>query len=136
MKRFISTEHDIQAPAEKVWQAIAKGDQVETWLPIIKSSALVGDNKRACELVEGGLLKETILASEGTRTFMYSIDEQEAFPAKNILGTMRVAEIGENASKLYWDVEMQSEDDRVFAELEANIRQVYALSAQKLQSLN
>ena len=124
MKRFISTQHEIAASVEKVWSKIAQGDGVEAWLPIIKASKLEGGNRRVCEMHEGGNLEETILASEGTKTFMYSIDKQEAFPAKGIVGTMRVEELTEGKTKLYWDVEMEVEGDEVFAELRKNIEHV------------
>lgn len=132
MKRFISTQHTIAAPANQVWKTIAQGDGVEAWLPIIKSSTLRDGNRRLCELQEGGDLEETILASEGTQTFMYSIDKQEAFPAQHIVGTMRVAAASDSTSTLFWDVEMDVASDEVFAELKQNIEQVYQLSAAKL----
>lgn len=135
MKRFISTQHEIAAPVDQVWTAIAKGDGVEAWIPIIKSSKLEGGNRRFCEMHEGGNLEETILVSEGTKTFMYSIDKQEAFPAKDIVGTMRVTELADNKTKLFWDVEMKVEGDEVFAELKKNIEQIYQMSAAKLSEV-
>lgn len=132
MKRFISTQHEIPVSSDKVWAAIAKGDGVESWLPIIKSSKLAGGNKRICEMHEGGGLEETILASEGTRTFMYSIDKQEAFPAKAIVGTMKVETVSDDESRLYWDLELDVEADEVYVELKKNIEQIYQMSAAKL----
>ncbi|MEL7118631.1 MAG: SRPBCC family protein [Bacteroidota bacterium] len=135
MQRFISTQHEISAPIDKVWAKIAQGDGVESWLPIIKSSKLEAGNRRFCEMYEGGSLEETILKSEGTKTFMYSIDKQEAFPANDIVGTMRVEEIEPNKTRLFWDVEMQVEEDNVFEELKKNIEQVYEMSASKLSEV-
>ncbi len=136
MKRFISTQHEIPAPATQVWGTIAKGVEVEKWLPIIKSSRFEGENKRLCEMVEGGNLEETILASEATQTFIYRIDQQSAFPATDIVGVMRVEGQDEGNSRLYWDVEMQVESDEVFSELKSNIEQIYAVSAANLGKLN
>lgn len=135
MKRFISTQHEISASIDKVWAKIAQGDGVESWLPIIKSSKLEDGNKRVCEMHEGGSLEETVLKSDGTKTFMYSIDKQEAFPAANIIGTMRVEELADGKTKLYWDVEMDVDQDEVFAELKNNIEQVYNMSAAKLSEV-
>jgi len=132
MKRFISTQHQIAAPVAQVWDTIAKGDGVEAWLPIIKSSRLEGGNRRFCEMHEGGNLEETILVSEGTKTFMYSIDKQEAFPATDIVGTMRVSELANNQTQLLWDVEMEVESEETFVQLKQNIEQVYQMSAAKL----
>ena len=135
MRKFISTQHNIAAPAKKVWAAIAKGDEVEAWIPIIKSSKLEGDNRRFCEMTEGGDLEETFLVSEGTKTFMYSIDKQEAFPAREIIGTIRVEELPNEQTKLFWDVEMDIESEEVFAELKPNIEQIYQMSASKLAEI-
>ena len=132
MKRFISTAHEIDAPTKEVWSIIARGDKVESWIPIIKSSKLENGNKRYCEMHEGGDLEETFLVSEGTRTFMYSIDKQEAFPAKNIVGTIRLQELPQNRTNLLWDLELEVEGDEIFAELKENIKQIYKLSAANL----
>lgn len=134
MKRFISTQHEIAAPIENVWSKIAQGDGVENWLPIIKSSRLVG-NTRYCEMHEGGSLVETFLKSDGTKTFMYSIDKQEAFPASDITGTMKVADLGEGKTQLNWDLELDVEGDEVFAELKAQVEQIYKMSAAKLEEV-
>ena len=135
MKRFIRTQHEVTAPVENVWAKIAQGDGVESWLPIIKSSKLESGNKRFCEMHEGGSLEETFLVSEGNKTFMYSIDKQEAFPAKEIVGTIRVEELPNSKTRLFWDVEMEVEKDEVFAELKNTIEQVYQMSAAKLSEV-
>lgn len=135
MRRFISTQHEISAPLNKVWAKIAQGDGVESWLPIIKSSKIENGNRRFCEMHEGGDLEETFLKSEGTKTFMYSIDKQEAFPAENIIGTMKVEELDSNNTRLFWDVEMDIEQDEVFAEIKNKIEQIYSMSAVKLSEV-
>lgn len=132
MKRFISTKHEINAPIEKVWAKIAQGDQVETWIPIIKSSKRVDSTRRFCEMHEGGSLEETILASDGTKTFMYSIDKQDAFPAKNITGTIKLEKKGEDQTILFWDLELEPTDESAYPELSATIEQIYQMSAAKL----
>ncbi len=136
MKRVINTEHEIKAPVDKVWQLIAQGDGVESWIPIIKSSKIDQGNRRFCEMHEGGDLEETFLISEAKRTFMYSIDKQEAFPATNIVGTIKVEAIDENHTRLFWDVEMDVEGgEETFSELKSKIVQVYTLSAAQLSEV-
>ncbi len=132
MKKFISTEHEISVPAESVWSKIAKGDGVERWMPIIKSSRLAEGNRRYCEMHEGGKLEETILKSESTKTLLYSIDKQEAFPAKNMVGSMHVEPLGPDRAKLSWNLELDVDDEAIFSELKKNIEQVYQMSAAKL----
>ena len=132
MKKLISTEHEISAPVENVWSKIAQGDGVEGWMPIIKSSKLGEGNRRYCEMHEGGNLEETILKSESTKTLLYSIDKQEAFPAKNMVGSMRVEPTGDDTTKLFWNMELDVDDEEVFSEIKKNIEQVYQMSAAKL----
>lgn len=135
MRKAIKTEHNISTSAEKVWTKIAQGDGVEDWLPIIKSSQLEEGNRRVCEMHEGGNLEETILKSDTNRIFLYSIDKQSAFPAQNIVGTIRVEAAGDDASKLFWDVEMDVESEEVFNQIKPMIEGVYASSAEKLSTL-
>lgn len=135
MKRVINTEHDINAPVDKVWSLIAKGDGVESWIPIIKSSKIEQGNRRFCEMHEGGDLEETFLISEAKQTFMYSIDKQDAFPATNIVGTIKVEAIDVSRTRLYWDVEMDVEGDETFIELKSKIEQVYTMSAAQLSEV-
>lgn len=136
MRKSIQTQHEINVSANNVWSHIAKGDQVENWLPIIKSSTLQEGNRRFCQMTEGGDLEETILKSDVTKTFMYRIDKQEAFPASDIVGTMRVVE-GENSqSRLFWDVEMEVASEEDFAGIKPMIEQVYRMSAEKLGQIS
>ena len=135
MKRVINTEHEINAPVNKVWDLIAQGDGVESWIPIIKSSKIEQGNRRFCEMHEGGDLEETFLISEVKRTFMYSIDKQEAFPASNIVGTIKVEAIDEGHTRLFWDVEMDVEGEETFSALKNKIVQVYTLSAAELSKV-
>jgi len=134
MKRFISTTHEINAPIEKVWAQIAQGDGCENWLTIIKASRLEEGNRRVCTMQEGGDLEETILKSDGTKTFMYRINKQQAFPATNIVVTMRLL-VENDATVLNWDVEMDVEEDEAFAQIKAMIEQVYASSAAQLAEI-
>ena len=129
MKRFINTIHEVDAPADKVWSRIAQGDGVESWIPIIKSSKIENGNRRLCEMHEGGSLEETFLISEAKRTFMYSIDKQEAFPATGIVGTIRIESVDDNRSRLFWDLELEVESADTFAELKPQIVEIYSRSA-------
>ena len=135
MKRLIQTQHEVVAPLEKVWSKIAQGDKVESWIPIIKSSRIEGGNKRFCEMHEGGPLEETYLISDVNKTFMYSIDHQEAFPAKNIVGSIRLEKNSENTTRLFWDLELEVENDEVFNELHTQISQIYEMSAARLSEV-
>ncbi|MEL6483791.1 MAG: SRPBCC family protein [Bacteroidota bacterium] len=135
MKRFITTEHEINAPIEKVWAKIAQGDGCENWLTIIQDSRLEEGNRRVCTMHEGGDLEETILKSDQNKTFMYRIDKQEAFPASDIVGLIRLEEIEQGRTKLLWDVEMFVEADEAFSQIKAMTEQVYADSATKLESI-
>lgn len=135
MKRFINTIHEVNASADKVWSLIAQGDGVESWIPIIKSSKIENGNRRFCEMHEGGNLEETFIKSEAKRTFMYTIDKQEAFPATGIVGTIRVEAVDDQKSRLFWDLELDVEGAETFAELKTKIVQIYSMSVAQLSEV-
>ncbi len=65
MKSVVTTM-TIDAPTEKVWEVIAKGNGLEKWFSAIESCELEGlakpGAKRICKTFQGNVLKETILA--------------------------------------------------------------------------
>lgn len=135
MKQVIQTTHNILAPADQVWPIISRGDQVEAWIPIIANSQLQEGNKRHCDMQDGSPLEETVLKSEHLRTFMYSIDRQEAFPVSSALGTIRLESTPENNTTLYWDLEFELTQPEAFEEFKQSVEQIYAASATKLEAL-
>ncbi len=136
MRKIIRTSHQIEAPIQNVWSYIAKGDQVEAWLPIIAESSLAEGNRRFCRMQDGAPLEETILKSDANYTFLYSIDKQESFPTANMVGTIRLQESQTGTTELSWDLEFDIEDEAIYNEFRTTVEQVYAASAAQLQQLS
>jgi len=55
---------------------------------------------------DGGVLKERILLRDAeTRTFVYAIDSHP-LPARNVVGTMRIDDLGDGQSHVSWSADM------------------------------
>ncbi|MEO1652440.1 MAG: SRPBCC family protein [Bacteroidota bacterium] len=135
MQKAIQTKHQIQAPVSQVWSLIKSGEKWEDWFPILTGSRVEG-NQRYCDLDNGDTLEELFLSSEAEKTFVYTIQKQKSFPATNITGIMRLEANGPDATTLHWSVDMEVENEEVFAQLKENIAQMYAASAHRLEELN
>ena len=137
MKKAIQTTHQLEAPADAIWDLIKTGGRWEDWLPILAGSKVNG-NARTCDVPapDGSmdLLEELFLASDVEKTFLYQINKQQSFPASDIVGYIRLVSSGE-ATTMYWSVEMEVESEEVFGMLKAQIEEIYAAGAAKLQEL-
>lgn len=112
---YIQTINKISKSEEQAWKVIRTGDQVHKWHPLIESTKVIG-NKRTSK-TEQGFLEETILVSDDkTKTFKYSVDKQEFYPAKNIVGTMKVVE-GKKSTLLFWDIEFELKQNHSLQEV-------------------
>jgi len=134
MKKYIRTQHILNASVEKVWSLIKTGADWEDWFPILKDSRVEG-NMRFCDLENGDTLEEAFLTSNAEKTFIYTIHKQASFPANNIVGIIRLEEKNANSTKLYWSVEMDLESNEIFNELKQNIEGMYTDASKKLQEL-
>ena len=106
MKSVVTTM-TINAPSEKVWRLIAKGNGLEKWFSAIETCELEGlamhGAKRICKTFQGNLLKETILAVDNAAlVFQYSIDEQDMLPTKDVLGTIYVTKLSPMETNITW----------------------------------
>jgi uncharacterized protein YndB with AHSA1/START domain len=106
MKSVVTTM-TINAPSEKVWEIIAKGNGLEKWFSAIQSCELEGSAmagaKRVCKTFQGNVLKETILAIDNAAmVFQYSIDEQDMLPTKDVLGTIHVTRLSSMETNVTW----------------------------------
>lgn len=84
---------------------------MEAWYPGFFSASdvpnpNVAQPKRHCRIADGGELKEHILLrDDATRTFIYSIDSHQ-LPAKNVVGSLRIDDLGDGRSTVTWGVNM------------------------------
>jgi len=133
MHKSIQTSHRLNAPVEKVWSLIKTGEKWEDWFPILTGSRVEG-NQRFCDLENGDVLEEVFLASNVEKTFIYTVHQQNSFPAENIVGILKL-DSHNSGTELKWSVEMEVKNEETFQMLRQQIQQMYGASAAKLEEL-
>lgn len=129
MKSVVTTM-TINAPSEKVWEVIAKGNGLEKWFSAIESCELIGSAKvgakRICKTFQGNVLKETILAVDSTaKIFQYSIDEQDMLPTKDVIGTIHVTEVSSTQTNITWLANYNLTDESMENAVAVGLDQLY-----------
>ena len=96
----------IDAPIEKVWQAIRRFDGVAEWNPGVTAARLESGQStevgavRALDIVDGSVFRETLLAHSDLEHF-YTYDIIESpLPCSNYIATHRLVEITEGEKTL------------------------------------
>ncbi|OAV45186.1 SRPBCC family protein [Lewinella sp. 4G2] len=134
MKKHITTTNPISAPASEVWANLRTGEGVDKWLPPVTACRVEG-NRRYCEAGEARLEETIEESNDEAMTFRYSIQKQDMMPVIDIEGTMRVEAVDANNCLLHWDVDFGVESEELFAQLEPNIKGMYAAAAAGLGEL-
>ncbi len=128
MKSVVTTM-TINAPSEKVWDLIAKGDGLEKWFSAIESCELSGSGagaKRICKTFQGNVLKETILTVDKVaKVFQYSIDEQDMLPTKDIIGTIHVTPLSATQTNFTWLANYNLLDESMEQAVAVGLDQLY-----------
>lgn len=103
---------EVNASAEKVWKIIGAVDGVDKWFaPVIKTCKVDGD-KRYCTTDAGPLNEDILEVNHQSKIFRYGIPEQNMIPVKNILGTMKVNDLGNGKSSVEWSATFDVEEDK------------------------
>jgi mxaD protein len=107
---------EIDAPPEKVWQAVRDFDGLGTWHPAVASDAIVeGRNNevgavRLLTLKGGGTIKEKLLAFDPAhRSFKYAILEG-VLPVSGYTSTLVVKSAGKGKSAVAWTGHFKRKD--------------------------
>ena len=129
MKSVVTTM-TINAPSEKVWEVIAKGNGLEKWFSAIESCELEGlakpGTRRICKTFQGNVLKETILAVDNdAMVFQYSIDEQDMLPTKDVLGTIHVTKLSTTETNITWLANYNLLDESMEEAVATGLDQLY-----------
>jgi len=114
MKKTTRATSNVTAPADKVWATIAAGGGVHQWFgSVITACELKGSGagaERFCTMSNGAALKERILeVDEAARRFRYAIEEHP-LPAKDVIATIEVADLGDGKARITWGAEYSAED--------------------------
>ncbi len=111
MTETVTTEQDIEAPAESVWATVSRGDGVHEWFGAVITSCSVDGDQRLCTMADGAALKERILkVDHDARRFRYAIDEHP-LPARNVVATIEVLEKPDGKAHIRWSAEFDAEDE-------------------------
>lgn len=128
----------INAPAAKVWSIIGAVGGVDQWSPLINtctlSSSSDGGLQRTCTSEKGDLKEQILLLDNKNRVLSYAIVEQQFFPIDDLQTTIKVNAENEN-TVISTEVTYSLRDDALAAEIEAGLKEVYALSYGGIQHL-
>ncbi len=116
MTHHVRAERTMSVKASELWLTVSKMTGMEDWYPDLISESTVTDavgreTRRVCIMQDGGVLKErVILRDPATRTLSYAIDEH-GMPAKNVVGTIRIDDVGDGNSFVSWSANLVLEPD-------------------------
>jgi len=104
----VSKSITIDAPADKVWNAVKDFDALNTWHPAVdKDEIVVGKNNRVgaerlLTLKGGGTIRERLLRfNRAKRSFAYEIVEG-VLPVSDYRSRLVVSSAGDSAAKVTW----------------------------------
>ncbi len=105
----VSVKNTINAPADEIWKTLSSFRDVEKYIPLIKSSTVVGSGvgaKRTCIIQsesgqEGKIEEEVKSFDDDAKTLSYSITSSP-LPVENYLGTVKVKDLGNGRCEVEW----------------------------------
>ncbi len=105
----VSVKNTIYASADEIWKNLSSFRDVEKYIPLIKSSTVVGSGvgaKRTCiipsESGQEEKIEEEIKSfDDDAKTLSYSIISSP-LPVENYLGTIKVKDIGDGRCEVEW----------------------------------
>ncbi len=116
MIHHVRAEREIPVASQNLWQTIRQMTGMQDWYPgLIRDSEVLdaegAQPRRSCIMTDDGVLKERILLrDDATRTFVYAIDSHP-LPARNVVGMLRVDDIGEGRSHVTWSASLALDPD-------------------------
>ena len=106
---YVIKSININAPAAKTWEKIAKFSDLGAWHPavakteITKGADFRKGAKRVLTLQDGGKINETLTAYSATHKSMSYIITNSVLPVTNYASTLRVFPNGANQSVVVWE---------------------------------
>lgn len=135
--KSVVTSMNINAPANKVWEAIAIGSGLNKWFPVIATCELDGVGvgaKRRCTTIQGAALKETILTiNSEAKLFQYAIDEQNMMPTANVIGTIHVTDASNGSTNVTWIATFDLLDPLMEEQVLKGIDELYQMGIKGLE---
>ncbi len=107
----------LEAPPQKVWDAIKDFDSIHTWHPAAQSTVmLVGENGkplavREFQTTDGGfVISELLEYDEAKRWFKYRIIKS-SLPIRGYVGEMQVVPTDDGGSEVLWSAQFERPDE-------------------------
>ncbi len=105
----VTAKATINAAADEIWKTLSSFRDVEKYIPLVKSSTVVGSGvgaKRTCIVPnesggEGKIEEELKSLDNDAKTFSYSITSSP-LPLVNYLGTVKVKDLGNGRCEVEW----------------------------------
>jgi len=105
----VTAKDTINAAADEVWKTLSSFGDVEKYIPLVKSTTVVGSGvgaKRTCIVPnesggEGKIEEELKSLDNDAKTFSYSITSSP-MPFVNYLGTVKVKDLGNGRCEVEW----------------------------------
>ena len=105
----VTAKDTINAVADEVWKTLSSFRNVEKYIPMVKSTTVVGSGvgaKRTCIVPnesggEGKIEEELKSLDNDAKTFSYSITSSP-LPLVNYLGTVKVKDLGNGRCEVEW----------------------------------
>jgi hypothetical protein len=138
MTHQVKAHREIPVAPEALWATIRKMTGMEDWYPgLIRESEVLDGTaaqpRRNCVMRDGGTLKERILLrDDATRTFVYAIDSHP-LPAKNVVGTIRVDDMGNGRSHVTWSASLEL-DTKSASQVAAMVTGMYEAGLASLEA--
>ena len=114
MKRTTKAQLTVQIPAADAWHVISQGGDVHRWFGAAITACELNGNgvgaRRSCVMADGGKLEEKIIAvDDHLRRFVYAVNKSP-LPARNVIATIVVNELGSNAAIIQWSAEYECDE--------------------------
>lgn len=104
--------HQIDATPTQAWELIGAVEGVEQWFASLIKTCTFDNGKRYCETVDGVQFEEHVLVLDhDTKTFQFSIPEQELLPVANIIETMIVSNGTSGKAVIEWSATFDATEE-------------------------
>ena len=108
-KYHLSADLVVQAPAEKVWAVLADFSAVDTWVPLVTESYVIGNNdrgvgvRRRCNLERFGEINELVTEWDEGRSLSYQVSSLG--PLQSSQNSWTLIDIDETSCKVVLELD-------------------------------
>jgi len=138
----VTAKITINAAANEIWKTLSSFRDVEKYIPLVKSSTVVGSGvgaKRTCIVPnesggEGKIEEELKSLDNDAKTFSYSITSSP-MPLVNYLSTVKVKDLGNGRCEVEWSSTFEPKG-MAEEEVDKMINDIYVTAIDGLKKLH